>query len=89
MNLRPPGYEPGELPDCSTPRCDLEIFCSSIILYVFSVNLFLHNYNKVFFQIIFPRTTLAASPAAVAQSAPGSVQRVFRTLTAIKYTDIV
>ena len=20
MNLRPPGYEPGELPDCSTPR---------------------------------------------------------------------
>ena len=21
MNLRPPGYEPGELPDCSTPRC--------------------------------------------------------------------
>ena len=22
MNLRPPGYEPGELPDCSTPRRD-------------------------------------------------------------------
>ena len=21
MNPRPPGYEPGELPDCSTPRC--------------------------------------------------------------------
>ena len=21
MNLRPPGYEPGELPDCSTPQC--------------------------------------------------------------------
>lgn len=20
MNLRPPGYEPGELPDCSTPH---------------------------------------------------------------------
>jgi hypothetical protein len=20
LNLRPPGYEPGELPDCSTPR---------------------------------------------------------------------
>ena len=20
MNLRPPGYEPDELPDCSTPR---------------------------------------------------------------------
>jgi hypothetical protein len=22
LNLRPPGYEPGELPDCSTPRRD-------------------------------------------------------------------
>ena len=21
LNLRPPGYEPGELPSCSTPRC--------------------------------------------------------------------
>ena len=21
LNLRPPGYEPGELPDCSTPQC--------------------------------------------------------------------
>ena len=20
LNLRPPGYEPGELPDCSTPQ---------------------------------------------------------------------
>ena len=25
MNLRPPGYEPGELPDCSTPRRTLSI----------------------------------------------------------------
>ena len=23
LNLRPPGYEPDELPDCSTPRCEL------------------------------------------------------------------
>lgn len=22
LNLRPPGYEPDELPDCSTPRRD-------------------------------------------------------------------
>jgi len=22
LNLRPSGYEPDELPDCSTPRCD-------------------------------------------------------------------
>ena len=22
LNQRPPGYGPGELPDCSTPRCD-------------------------------------------------------------------
>ena len=21
LNLRPPGYEPDELPNCSTPRC--------------------------------------------------------------------
>jgi hypothetical protein len=24
LNLRPPGYEPGELPDCSTPRRRLQ-----------------------------------------------------------------
>ena len=29
MNLRPPGYEPGELPDCSTPRRGLQ--CSASI----------------------------------------------------------
>ena len=23
LNLRPPGYEPDELPSCSTPRCEL------------------------------------------------------------------
>ena len=23
LNLRPPGYEPGELPDCSTLLCHL------------------------------------------------------------------
>ena len=31
LNLRPPGYEPDELPNCSTPRCR---FCvSPIIIY--------------------------------------------------------
>ena len=29
MNLRPPGYEPGELPDCSTPRRMAD--CSSVV----------------------------------------------------------
>ena len=35
LNLRPPGYEPGELPDCSTPQCldapsaQVEILCAS------------------------------------------------------------
>ena len=23
LNQRPPGYEPDELPDCSTPRCEI------------------------------------------------------------------
>ena len=27
LNLRPPGYEPGELPDCSTPQC-LDASCA-------------------------------------------------------------
>ena len=25
LNLRPPGYEPGELPNCSTPRCEFSL----------------------------------------------------------------
>ena len=29
MNLRPPGYEPGELPDCSTPRRGRD--CSTVV----------------------------------------------------------
>ena len=29
MNLRPPGYEPGELPDCSTPRRGPD--CSTLV----------------------------------------------------------
>ena len=29
MNLRPPGYEPGELPGCSTPR--REVDCSTVV----------------------------------------------------------
>jgi hypothetical protein len=29
LNLRPPGYEPGELPDCSTPRRGAD--CSTVI----------------------------------------------------------
>jgi hypothetical protein len=29
LNLRPPGYEPGELPDCSTPRRGPE--CSTLV----------------------------------------------------------
>ena len=32
MNLRPPGYEPGELPDCSTPRRGLD--CSTLVTIV-------------------------------------------------------
>ena len=32
MNLRPPGYEPGELPDCSTPRRGRN--CSTLVTLV-------------------------------------------------------
>ena len=32
MNLRPPGYEPGELPDCSTPRRERD--CSTLVTLV-------------------------------------------------------
>ena len=30
LNLRPPGYEPGELPDCSTPQCLVHLWCKKI-----------------------------------------------------------
>ena len=30
MNLRPPGYEPGELPDCSTPQYLVHLWCKKI-----------------------------------------------------------
>ena len=32
MNPRPPGYEPGELPDCSTPRRERD--CSTLVTLV-------------------------------------------------------
>ena len=32
MNLRPPGYEPGELPDCSTPRRGPD--CSTLVTFI-------------------------------------------------------
>jgi predicted nuclease with TOPRIM domain len=32
LNLRPPGYEPGELPDCSTPRRGPD--CSTLVTLV-------------------------------------------------------
>ena len=31
LNLRPPGYEPGELPDCSTPQC-LDAPCAQEVI---------------------------------------------------------
>ena len=31
LNLRPSGYEPDELPDCSTPRFDLETQPASVL----------------------------------------------------------
>ena len=33
MNLRPLGYEPNELPDCSTPRTEIELY---LILHLLS-----------------------------------------------------
>jgi hypothetical protein len=30
LNLRPPGYEPGELPDCSTPRREAKDTIASV-----------------------------------------------------------
>ena len=29
MNLRPLGYEPSELPNCSTPRCENQVYGSA------------------------------------------------------------
>ena len=33
MNLRPPGYEPGELPDCSTPRRERQYTTVDVIFW--------------------------------------------------------
>jgi hypothetical protein len=41
LNLRPPGYEPGELPDCSTPRREGEYSIAPVWLLLASTVLFL------------------------------------------------
>jgi uncharacterized membrane protein len=41
LNLRPPGYEPGELPDCSTPRREGEYSIARMWLLVASAVVFL------------------------------------------------
>ena len=32
LNLRPPGYEPDELPNCSTPRYEIDVATSGFFL---------------------------------------------------------
>src|SRR5690606_26935757 len=39
LNLRPSGYEPDELPDCSTPRCDFELYARAAVLTTVRVKL--------------------------------------------------
>ena len=54
MNLRPSGYEPDELPSCSTPRYDFVLSFRVLIYYITANHIcqvfFLKNPN--FFQII-------------------------------------
>ncbi len=55
MNLRPPGYEPDELPACSTPRCNAHFFGRFAIIhnairkckYFFNNILFLTTSNEL------------------------------------------
>lgn len=45
LNRRPPGYEPGELPDCSTLRYSLQLGSGAVALRLLHWQRFCHNKN--------------------------------------------
>jgi hypothetical protein len=60
LNLRPPGYEPDELPSCSTPRqTSAKVILYQNILLVKEFKIF-YQYEKfiIFFQHNFDLTSL-------------------------------
>ena len=54
LNLRPSGYEPDELPDCSIPRYEVIRFLDGIILYtylkhsVINIIYFIRHFDTIF-----------------------------------------
>ena len=68
MNLRPPGYEPDELPDCSTSPCYLKPtgICMSIkFFHTLFKKLFFSSYSYSFFFILLPlNVTALNSPSS-------------------------
>ena len=61
MNLRPSGYEPDELPGCSTPR--LWRYCFAIVVWVLSVEdvLFLSRFGGDLLSHVLRRSTIGAT----------------------------
>ena len=66
LNLRPPGYEPGELPDCSTPQCLGASCAQERILRGSSVNgkENLVEHNSFIFKPLGPITVNESQPNA-------------------------
>ncbi len=48
LNLRPSGYEPDELPDCSTPRYTV-LFLLSYLIYFTFLNIVLAKGNIIYY----------------------------------------
>ncbi len=54
LNLRPSGYEPDELPDCSIPRYEVILFLNEIILHaylkpsVINIIYFIRHFDTIF-----------------------------------------
>ena len=53
LNLRPPGYEPDELPDCSTPRLHQKWGSKLYILIIFYKNKVSENCLELFLLICY------------------------------------
>ena len=52
MNLRPSGYEPDELPDCSIPRCSYYSICT-VYYFIIVFSFFYVKYSgKYFYQYL-------------------------------------
>ena len=61
LNLRPSGYEPDELPDCSIPRCEVVRLTTLII--ISQSQMFVNTFLQIFSSDIHPYCRARKAPA--------------------------